>query len=248
MISTEGIVLKQIKTGEDRRIVVLFTEKLGKISAGSNTTYHMKSKSSAILHPFSYGKYTLYKGKGIFNINYGETIKSFYKIGENIEKYAYCSYILEFTERILAENQRDPYLFELLVDFLEIIENRNKKYLPIIRAYEIKSLIHLGMIPQLNECVRCGNKEIGVSFSIEEGGLICKECYNNNMLIYNLSHSIIEVMNYIINNPIKKLEKLFIDDKVIELLNAFMKRYLEYHLDLEKMKSIDFINACSISD
>ncbi len=248
MINTEGIVLKQVKTGEDRRIIMLFTEKLGKISAASGTMYHSKSKSSGILHPFTYGKYTLYKGRQIYNINYGDIIKSFYKIGESIEKYAYCSYILEFTERILPENQSDPYLFELLIDFLEIIENRNKKYLPIIRAYEIKSLKHLGIMPQLNECVRCGNKETGVYFSIEEGGLLCNECYGNNTLIFNLNHDTIEVMRYIINNSIKKLEKVSIDDKILDLLNKLMKRYLEYHLGLNNMKSMDFIDTCSISD
>jgi len=248
MINTEGIVLKQVKTGDDRRIITLFTEKLGKVSAASGTTNYFKSKSLGVLHPFTYGKYTLYKGRQIYNINYGNIIKNFYKIGESIEKYAYSSYVLEFTEKILPENQPDPYLFELLIDILEIIENRKKKYIPIIRAYEIKTLRHLGIMPQLNECVRCGKNETGINFSIEEGGLLCSECCCNNTLIFNLNHSTIEVIRYIINNPIRKLEKLSIDDKVLDLLNMLMKRYLEYHLSLNDMKSMNFIDICSIND
>lgn len=246
MIYTDAIVLKQIKTGDDRRILVLFTDKLGKISAASKTTYHSKSKSSAVLQPFNYGRYTLYTGKDIYNISFGEVIKSFYKIGENIEKYAYCAYILEFTDKILAENQRDTYLFELLTDFLEIMEKRNKEYLLIVRAYEIKSLIHMGIMPQLNECVRCGNSKNCFEFSIKEGGVICESCSGNSddKLIYSINTNIIEVIQYITNNSLKNLEKLRLEKKVLNELNSLITAYIRYHLDLSNMKSIEFLNTC----
>lgn len=247
MIYTEGIVLKQIKTGEDRRIIILFTKKLGKVSAASKVFYYQKNKSSAVLHPFNYGKYVLYPGKEIYNINKGEVINSFYKIGEDIDKYACSSYILEFTDKILPENQMDIYLFELLRDFLEIIEKRNKKYMLIIRAYEIKSLVHMGIMPELNKCVKCGNFETS-KFSIEEGGLLCDACICDETLIFNLNHNIIEVIKYIGKHPLKRLEKLDMDKKVLEELNIFMKKYLEYHVQLNNMKSMDFLNTCLVDE
>lgn len=243
-ISTEGIVLKQVKTMNDRRMLVLFSRRLGKINAASNTMYQSKSKSSNILHPFNYGKYGLFQGKEVYNINNGEVIKSFYKIGEDLKKYACCSYILELTDKILPENQPDYYLFELLLDFLEIMETRTKHFLPIVRAFEIRSLAHYGIMPQLSQCVRCGNKESTFSFSIEEGGLICQSCKSDNTLLFNLDLNIINIIKFIASHPLKKLEKLSIDEKVMEKLNTFMKLYLEYHLDTKSMKSIEFMNTC----
>ncbi|MCG8483917.1 MAG: DNA repair protein RecO [Clostridia bacterium] len=243
VIQTNGIVLKQIKTGNDRRIIVLFSQKLGKVSVASTTTYHTKSKSSAILQPFNYGKYMLYQSKDIYNMNQGEVIKSFYKIGEDIDKYACSSYILEFTDKILAEHQPDNKIFNLLLDFLNVIESRKKDYLMIVRAYEIKALSYNGIMPQFLECIRCGDKNTK-DFSIVEGSLLCESCRDNNTLILSLDHIIIEVMKYIEQHSIKELEKLSLDKMVLKKLNTFMQLYLKHHMEINNMKSVNFLNTC----
>lgn len=243
VIQTNGIVLKQVKTGNDRRIITLFTQKLGKVSVGCTTTYHTKSKSSAILQPFNFGKYTLYQSKDIYNMNQGEIIKSFYKIGEDIDKYACSSYILEFTDKILPDHQPDNKIFNLLLDFLNIIETRKKDYLFIVRAYEIKALSYNGIMPQFLECVRCGDKNTK-DFSIEEGSLLCDNCRPNDTLILNLDHTIIEVIKYIEQHTINELKKLSLDKKVLKKLNTFMQLYLKHHMDINNMKSINFLNTC----
>lgn len=243
VIQTNGIVLKHIKTGNDRRIIVIFSQKLGKVSVASSTTYHTKSKSSAVLQPFNYGKYMLYHNKDIYNMNQGEVIKSFYKIGEDIDKYACCSYILEFTDKILPEHQSDYKTFNLLLDFLNVMEARKKDYLMIVRAYEIKALAYNGIMPQFQECARCGDTNTK-DFSILEGSLLCQSCRDNNTLILNLDHTIIEVIKYIEQHSIKELEKLSLDKKVLEELNTFMQLYLKHHMEINNMKSINFLNTC----
>ena len=61
---TEGIVLRQTKTVNGRRIILLFSEKYGKSAAGTSIKETGKKKSSLALRPFAYGRYELYK-KGI---------------------------------------------------------------------------------------------------------------------------------------------------------------------------------------
>ncbi|MBK5262736.1 MAG: DNA repair protein RecO, partial [Peptostreptococcaceae bacterium] len=118
-IDTEGVILKQVKTVNGRKIVLLFSNKYGKISAGTSISEKGRSKSALAMHPFTHGKYELYKNRDSYNINGAEVIKSYYKIGEDVDKYMACSYVLEFTEKLALENQRAPELFRLLIDFLD---------------------------------------------------------------------------------------------------------------------------------
>lgn len=238
---TEGIVLKQIKIMDDNRILHLFSKKYGKINVSTKNYSRGKSKSSLALSPFTHGRYELYKGRDMYNINSAEAVKTYYKIGEDIDKYMSCSYILEFTDKILPENEPSPKLFGLLIDFLDIIEKRSKKYLSLVRAYEIKALQFNGLKPHLGDCVLCGSSGEEYLFSIADGGIVCKQCAHDNSLIFHTNSGIIEVIQYILNNPLKQLEKLALDEKMLEQLNGIMKQYIKYHLDIGALKSEEFI-------
>jgi DNA repair protein RecO (recombination protein O) len=100
---TEGIIFRQVKTVNGRRMVLLFSKKYGKISAGTSISEKGKSKSSLAMRPFTYGRYELFVNRDSYHINSSEVIKSYYRIGEDVEKYMYCSYVLEFTEKLLQE-------------------------------------------------------------------------------------------------------------------------------------------------
>ena len=48
---TEGIVLKQVKIAGGRRIVLLFSEKYGKISTGTGLSEKGKGKNALAMRP-----------------------------------------------------------------------------------------------------------------------------------------------------------------------------------------------------
>lgn len=73
---TDGLILRQVKLPEDRRMLVLFTRKYGKISAGTNIKINGKNRSSLALRAFTHGRYELFRGREIFNINAAETLES----------------------------------------------------------------------------------------------------------------------------------------------------------------------------
>lgn len=240
-IDTEGIVLKQIKIVNDYRMLHLFTKKYGKINVSAKNFSKGKSRSSLALSPFTFGRYELYKGKDFYGIDSAEPVRSYYRIGEDIDRYMSCSYILEFTDRILIENQPSPQIFELLTDFLDIIENRKKKYLFLVRAYEIKALQYTGLKPHVEDCVLCGASDEEYVFSIKDGGIVCRSCIHEGPLIYQADSGIIKIIRYILNNPLKSFEKLALDEKAMEQLSSVVKSYIKYHLDIGVLKSEEFI-------
>lgn len=244
---TEGIIFRQVKTVNGRRMVLLFSKKYGKISAGTNLNEKGRNKSSLAMRPFTFGKYELFKNRDNYHINGMEVIKSYYRIGEDVEKYMYCSYILEFTEKLLQEDAPAPEIFSMILDFFDIMEKRSQKYISFILAYQIKVLQESGSMPQVRQCVLCGGREEPELFSIREGGIICRNCCLNihhdvnDTLIYKVNFGIVNILRYILDNPLKSFANLALDDEIQKQLSKIIKSYISYHLDIGVLKSESFL-------
>ena len=200
------------------------------------------------MRSFTYGKYELYKNRDNFNLNGAETIKSFYKIGEDVDKYMNASYVLEFTEKLLPENIPQPRLFNLLIDFLVELEKRKKKYGTLVIGYELKAIKELGYMPELDRCVNCGSENNLFFLDVENGGLLCRNCAsklisaNNDTLIYEVGLGIIDILKYFIRNPLRNLEKIALEPEVLKKLRQIINNYIKYHLEIGDLKSEGFLS------
>ncbi len=245
---TEGIILRQIKAANGRRMILMFSKKFGKISVGSGLTEGGKSKSALSIRPFTHGRYEIFKGRDSYNLNGGQVIKSYYAIGENLDKYIASSYVLELTEKLLPEELAQPKLFNLLLSFLGAMERREKKQETLMLAYMVKLLDVLGNMPVLDHCVECGTKDLGKKrfFSVKDGGMLCSVCGermagdDNEPLIYTPNFGIVDILKYFRNNDFSTFEKIALDEAVLRELKIILKEYMAYHLDIGKLKSEEF--------
>ena len=247
-IDSEGIVLRQIKAANGRRMVLLFSRKYGKISTGSSINEKGRSKAALAMRPFTFGRYELFKNRDSYNINSAETLKSFYKIGEDVDKYMCASYVLEFTDKILAEEQAEPKVFDLLIEFFTVLSERKKKFWTLAAAYMIKVMDIMGSAPVLKECASCGSHDKPAGFSVKDGGIVCEKCRNNlknsdDRLLFNIDFGILDIIGFFIKNPITSLEKIGLDDKIEEEIRKMLKAYAEYHLDIGRLKSESFLDS-----
>ena len=245
---TEGIILKQIKTVNGRTMLVMFSRKFGKISVGTNLTGSGKNKSALATRPFTYGEYELFKGRDVYNLNSGRVIKSYFDIGDDLDKYMAASYVLELTDRILMEEDPQPKLFGDLAGFMEAVEKRTRSTDTLILAYIVKTLDATGTMPELDSCACCGRprgNHRAAMFSIEDGGIICSGCQKeytgDKSLIYQTDFDIISILNFFKKEPFSRFEKLALDEKVSGRLMDILKGYMAYHLDISELKS-EFIS------
>ena len=241
---TEGIILKQIKTVNGRTMLVMFSRKFGKISVGTNLTGTGKNKSALATRPFTYGEYELFKGRDVYNLNSGRVIKSYFDIGDDLDKYMAASYVLELTDRLLMEEDPQPKLFGDLQGFMEAIEKRNKKTDTLVLAYMVKALDSTGTMPELEYCACCGRprgNHKATRFSTEDGGIICRECAEEHngdkSLIYQIDFDIINILSFFRKEPFSRFEKLALNDRVSGRLMDILKGYMAFHLDISDLKS-----------
>lgn len=256
---TEGIVLRQIKTSYNRRMIRLFTRSYGKISAGTSIGEKGRSKGALAIRPFTYGRYELFKNRDSFNINSAEVIKSFYGIGEDVEKYMHGAYVLEFTEKALPEEMAVPALFDLIVEFFRVLEKRDKGIGTLVLSYQIKLFNISGSMPELETCACCGKaldpnngEKDGVDFapayfSIKEGGTVCGECAEklqnsgDDTLIICRGFDIVSVLKFLAQTPLSQLENIALNKEDGQLLQRVIREYAAYHLDITDVKSEELV-------
>lgn len=179
-IDSRGIIFRQVKTTDMRRMLLIFTEKCGKLSVGTSLPEKNQKHASLALRPFTCGNYSIYKGRNYYNLDRVETLKSFYGIGEDLDKYMAASLALELTEKIVPEEVPQPRIFALLLDFLNEMELRKRKHTTLLLAFETKLLFALGTFPRLDSCASCGSKENPEFFSVPDGGVICRRCFEDH--------------------------------------------------------------------
>lgn len=243
LTDTEAIVLRQVKTSYGRKMILLFSKKYGKISAGTSLGDKGRTKSSLALKPFTHGRYEMYKNRDSYNINSAEVIKSYYKIGEDVDKYMNGAYVLEFTEKALAEEVPAPAVFRLLTEFFDMLETRDKAIGTLVLAYQVKLFKYLGIMPELERCTVCGEKKEAAAFSIKDGGIICEDCLgnlensDNDTLIYDDKFGIVNILRYFTVNPLKSIENLALKGDTGRMLQKLVREYAAHYLDISELKS-----------
>lgn len=234
-------------------MVLIFTRKYGKISAGSSAGEGRgRSKAALAIRPFTYGRYDLFVNRGYYDINSGEVKRSYYSLGEDLDKYMYASFAMELTERILPEEVPQPAMLDLLLGLLSSMEKKKGGCMTTVLAYEIKLLSVLGSMPSLEGCVLCGKKRDPIkekgrpaAFSAADGGIICGDCLRKkteengggDRLIYTPKFDIVGTMNYLLKKPFSTFDTVALDERVSEELQRIVREYISFYFDVGKLKS-----------
>ena len=208
----EGIIIRQTKTLKSRRMILMLTDRFGKISAGTSISERGKGKTALAIRPFTHGKYQINSSKGFTNITSGEVLHSYYGLAENYDKFVNASFALEFTSKILPESAQANYYFSILKEYLTMIEKRKKSFSTVTNAYIIKLLQHSGVLPEA-------------------------DIFEGDELLSTLDSDIVNLVLFFRNNPLSCTEKLALQsDKSAQLLR-FLVSYAEQHLDIGQLNS-----------
>ncbi len=248
LINTEGIVLKQRKIANNRRLIVLFSKEYGKITAGTSINEKGRGKAALALRPFTHSEYDIFKARDSYNINSASVKQSFYSIGEDIDRFMAASAVIEYIDSVLEDGEPAPKLFDMTIEALECISNTNKGYTNILFAFIIKTLRILGVMPETGCCVNCA-KAISKDFlfSVYAGGVMCPECAareksTGRALIYNPSFDIVEVLNYFARMPLQHFMKVSLKPEIEAELKAIISGYIRHYLGSDVLEKNTELN------
>jgi len=240
-IDTDGIVLRQTKTLNGRRMILLFTRQYGKISAGTSISERGKNKTALALRPFTLGHYELFRGRDSYSINGAETVNGYYAIGEDIDRFMAASYVLELTDKLLPEDQPAPEFFDLLKDMLAALEKRRSAFGTLTAGFQAKALKLTGSGPETAICTVCGKTEDLGYISVKQGGTVCAECagkidVHRDRLI-RADREFLDVFEFLSSGPMKNLETLALKPELEKRVSELLKVWYSWHLGIEDLRS-----------
>ncbi|MDQ0150114.1 DNA repair protein RecO (recombination protein O) [Eubacterium multiforme] len=224
LIKTNGVVIKTQDYKENDKLVWMYTEKLGKVTAIARGAKRNKSKLFAITLPLCYGDYMIFKGKNLSNLQEGKIISSFQGLMSNLDKLTYSSYLCELIDIALMEGESNRWLYKEFITTLYLLDTDAIDYELLIRSFELKLLKATGYGIVLDHCVSC-KKKINVSnyISLSNFGGVCEEC--NKVQGLHISKGAYNALKFLINTNSDKIFRLNLSKdikKEIERVTTFI--------------------------
>ncbi len=232
----EGVVISEYPYKETSKIINILTSELGIIGVITRGAKKIKS-------PFANttGKIT----KGLFQINYRENglstlvavdlIDNYKHIKKDIVKISYAYFVTELVSQVYRhESNKDIYSL-----YLQVLTKIDEGFDPLVitNILELKLLEYLGIKPEIDACVSCGNTSDIVTVSSYKGGYLCKNCGAGEPIVLTKTIKLIRMFYYV---DISKITKIDISDKIKQEINHFIDDYYERYAGLY-LKSKQFL-------
>lgn len=142
-VTTEGLILKRLDFGEADRVLTVLTDRYGKISVIARGVRKITSRRAGNIEVLNRVKLHLFKSRG-YTLSEAESIETFTKLKENLTLSTTAFHIIEITDRLIPEEQKNPMLYELVVNTLQILQKNPRQI--YVRAFEVKMMSLLGFV------------------------------------------------------------------------------------------------------
>ncbi len=224
-----SIILKNMDYRESDKIVHVFTEKEGKVSAVARGIKKPKSSLRACVQPFCHSLLYFHRGREMELITQGRLMEFYANTREDISRLLYAVYLMELLDKSLLDKMALPDLYQHTLQILDYINQWGVNPL-VIRHFELQLLLSLGYLPVLDSCVNCGSKELK-AFNLAAGGAICEGCRNSSEPIHPISAQTLAILRLLQRTNLNTLSRVKASPKSLSQLENLLEAYLEYHLE-----------------
>src|SRR5699024_9604182 len=116
--------------------------------------------------------------------------------------------------------------------------------------YEMKLFNKGGFAPVVDSCVNCGRSDELTSFSIQEGGVLCKYCFSMDERAVQLPANLIKSLSIFLHVGLERVGNISMKKQNEQLLRTLFLEYYDvyggYYLKSRKfLKQIDILQYIS---
>ncbi len=217
-METEGIVLKRKKLSNKLCYLSVFLDNSGKIDILAKIDLRRFPLS---IEPFSISNFKLkFTGEKPELVEVKLIKQNF---PETLNRYRYLSLITGYMNRMVyAPNKK---IYELSKFYLSI----KNTFLLASTMFLVKLSYFEGIYPQLYKCTSCNFESIS-GFSLEKGGVVCKNCMDTTTVTWNSnlsSGSDILLKRSFNSLPIRKKEML-------KKIRETFEKHIDYRIGNEQ--------------
>lgn len=178
-----GIVLAKESISESDKLIRIYTEDMGRITAISRGARRLHAKMLTATEPITETAFMFHIAAqtAIPRVIGGEIKNMFTGLKKDIKKYSLACRVAEIVDTLTAKYDTNPGTYDLLRRTMELLE-KTEYPKRIYLAFVLRFMKLCGYEPRLFRCIRCnelpqgkpGNS--GILFSLKEKGVICGNC------------------------------------------------------------------------
>lgn len=256
---TEGIILRRANFGEANMLLHIYTKDLGKVEAMARSARKAQGKLKGHLEPFLYCDFLIVRGRKMDTIANSFILDNFLDLRSNLESILAASAVTEISDRMILPGYRDERVFQLILKSLYFIDERLPEERKVSRLlvlfFEMNILVLLGLSPQMDQCVFCGEKlqKGNNCFSLSLGGVLDENCRKKCPDAVSVSDDVIRLIKFLQINPkednnyaemldgkLAEIKKLNVQGEVLAKSIFLLKKFIEFNLD-QKINSLDVL-------
>ena len=223
LTEVEGFILSETAYGETSKIINILTKDNGVIGVICKGAKSMKSKLRACTQLFTYGFFSIYyKEDKLSTLVNVDVINYFNTIRQDLTKISYVTYLSELTNQVYKQSNNENLFNNFINTILKIEEGLDP--LILTNILELKYLPLLGVGLNLDGCIKCGNKTSIVTIDASYGGLICKDCFENELVIDKKVIQLIRMYYYV---EIKSISTINVKEEYKQTINKFISDYYD---------------------
>ncbi len=252
-VELDGLVVREVKLGEGDKILKILSAEHGLVTISGKGLSNLKNKYAASTQLFSYSTLQLKKRGEYYYIADAFLIDCFIGIRYDVEKLALANYVCDVAHDIALEDSSDSELLSLTLNTLYAISKLDLPLEHIKGAFEFRTAVIEGYMPDLSSCGICGCEiDADSTLDVMNGHLMCKKCgkvYENSpeyirdqssaKIFLRITPPILDALRYIAYAPPKKFLSFSLDRDELYLFADVCEKYLLNHLE-RGFSSLDY--------
>ena len=234
--TTNVINLKSYNISEADKIIVMYSKEKGLIKGVAKGIKKTTSKLGGRMDMLVANKLMLNKGKTLDTICQAEALNTFFNLRNDMNKLFYAMYASEIVSNFGIENDpNSEEIYNLFYSFLEKLSNAKTKEQAMLSVlkFQLKIMYITGYSIELNDCVKCQKEPNSeeIYFSIEQGGILCKDCAIDVCKKIKIPQKIKEFLNTILKEDFNTQTKYddLVTEKICDICINLLKNYIEYY-------------------
>ena len=236
---THGIIIKRRNFGEADRILSIFTEKYGKVTAIAKGVRKPLSKFGGHLELFYLTDFQLVEGRNLDIIVSAELVDDFPDIRKNRSKFYQVFLISELINNLTSESDSSQSIYILICQTLKNLNN-DKRF--TLANFMAKILTEIGHEPEVSVCVKCREKLIeNINyFSNNLGGLLCANCQKYDLASNAITPNAVKLLRLFLKKDLLIVNKIAIEEAHLAELEKMLIDFSQSICE-KKLMSLDYL-------
>lgn len=240
-LTVKALVIREVRYKEADRILTLYTEENGKMTAKASNALRKTSKIAAATQLLTYAEMVLYCNKGHILVREANIIEDFSGLKEDFSNYALGCYFAECVDNLTEEETAEKDILQLALNSLYALSHNLYDPKVIKAGFEMRMMSKLGYRPNTNECNVCGKVNPDEPcLGIVSGIVCCRKCRNSQVgLTSYLDDESLRAIRHITTAGPKNVFPKNITGESLEKLSEASEKYFIEHTE-RRFPTLDY--------